>query len=63
MFDSAYSPAPVHKLEAVRCDNCDSYHVECKFGCCYLDSNQTLQHECLPFNSCHFEYVAEKDRP
>ena len=42
MFDSAYSPAPIHKLEAVWCDNCEIWHVECKFGCCYLDREQKL---------------------
>ena len=42
MFDSAYRPVPVHKLEAVWCDNCEIWHVECKFGCCYLDHEQKL---------------------
>ena len=39
---SGQPPVPIHKLGAVWCSNCDSYHVECQFGCCYLDSEQQL---------------------
>lgn len=25
----------MHKVKPVWCNDCESWHVECKYGCCY----------------------------
>ena len=25
----------MHKVKPVWCKNCEAWHVECKYGCCY----------------------------